>query len=156
MGKAEILEETLQMDDVNTKVFAYGFITLNLTVTAVENFLGQYGLSMGEFTVMWYLQGVKEEINLKAVKEGTLIYSGASITKVADKLLHKGFITRRENPASRREKLVKSTPAGMKLCSKVLNESKKVFGDFVAGMSAPDKRQLLNLYKIIFGNVHSG
>lgn len=153
MAKTNGLEESLQLGDMNTKVFAYGFVTLSLMSSAVEDFLGRYELSMGEFTVLWHLRNKKEELNLKQVKENTLIYSGASITKVADKLLHKGYITRRENPASRREKLVKATPAGVKLCTKVLGDVKKVFSEFLVGLSATDKRQLVNYYKVLFENV---
>ena len=153
LAKINVLEDNFQLSDMDTKVFAYGFVTTSLAVSVMENFLGRYGLSMGEFSMLWHLKGAKNELNLKQVKENTLIYSGASITKVADKLVHKGFITRRENPASRREKLVKITPSGSKLCGKVLGDSKKVYAGFFKGLSGTDKRSLLDYYKTVFVNV---
>ncbi len=82
-----------------------------------EKALAQYGMSFGEFAILWYLSGLKEEINLSQVKRSTFLYSGANITKVTEKLVQKAYINRRENPMSRREKLVKITPIGAKFFS---------------------------------------
>ncbi len=153
MTKMNVLEENFKLSDMDSKLFAYGFVTISLAVSNMEDFLGKYGLSMGEFSMMWHLRGVKDELNLKQVKENTLIYSGASITKVADKLVQKAYITRRENPASRREKLVKITPAGAKVISKAVNDAKKVYAGYFKNLSANDKRALLDYFKIVFESV---
>jgi DNA-binding MarR family transcriptional regulator len=82
-----------------------------------------------------------------------MMYSGASITKVADKLLHKGYITRRENPLSRREKLIKVTPAGERIANKVLADVKKAFKPVVKGLTASERNQLLKFLKVLLDNV---
>ena len=153
MEKAGKLENSFELPDLDSKVFAYGYVAFSIARDLVEDFVGRYGLSIGEHTMLWHLRVTKGEVNLKEVKDSTYVYSGASITKVADKLLHKGYITRRENPASRREKLVKITPAGTKVCVQVLKNIRKVYGSFFSAFPATEKRKMLKHFSTFLDTV---
>ena len=148
-------EKQLGLDAMNIRVLAFGYFTFALFEQVVADVIARYGLNMGEFTVLWLLHNSKKEINLTQVKEGTMKYSGASITKIADLLLEKGYITRRENPRSRREKLIRATPAGEKTAVQALAEIDKLNGPLMKGLSGTERRDLLKSLKVIFENIIS-
>ena len=148
-----MIEERLNLKDIDGNILFHGVIVFALVNRAAERILKGYDLSTGEFAVLMHLNATKKEINLSTVKQNTFLFSGASITKVAEKLLNKGFITRRENPRSRREKLVKVTPSGEKLTTKVLQAYKENYPKIMKGLSQSSKDRLLKDLKIIFSNV---
>jgi len=151
--KANDFEKRLKLDELNIRVLAFGYFTFALFEQVATDVISHYDLNMGEFTVLWLLRNSKKEINLKMVKEGTLKYSGASITKISDALIARGYITRRENPSSRREKLVRATPAGMKVANQALADIDKLSGPLMKGLSATESRDLLKSLKAIFENI---
>lgn len=148
-----MIEERLNIVDIDTNILFHGSIAFALVTRAGERILKEHGLSSGEFAVLMHLNAHKTEINLSRVKQNTFLFSGASITKVAEKLLHKGCITRRENPKSRREKLVKITSAGEKLTVKVLKAYKVQYPKVLHNLSSSAKERLLKDLKIIFNNI---
>jgi len=148
-----MIEERLNLKDIDANILFHGAIAFVLVTRAGERILKGYGLSTGELAVLMHLNATKKEINLSQVKQNTFLFSGASITKVAEKLLNKGFITRRENPRSRREKLVKITPSGEKLTTKVLQAYDENYPKVMKGLSQSAKERLLKDLKIIFENI---
>lgn len=148
-----MIEERLNLKDIDGNILFHGAIVFALVTRAGERILKGYGLSTGEFAVLMHLNATKEEINLSQVKHNTFLFSGASITKVAEKLLNKGFITRRENPKSRREKLVKVTPSGEKFTTKVLQAYRENYPKVLKGLSQSSKERLLKDLKTLFGNI---
>lgn len=148
-----MIEERLNIVDIDANILFHGSIAFALVTRAGERILKGRGLSSGEFSVLLHLNAHKKEINLSMVKQNTFLLSGASITKVAEKLMHKGYITRRENPKSRREKLVKITTAGEKLTAKVLQAYKAQYPKVLRNLSSSAKERLLKDLKIIFNNI---
>ena len=148
-----MIEKRLNLKDIDANILFHGVIVFALVNRVAERILKKFGMSTGEFAVLLHLNATKEEINLSQVKQNTFLFSGASITKVAEKLLNKGFITRRENPRSRREKLVKVTSSGEKLTAKVLQAYKSNYPKIMEGLSQSAKDRLLKDLKIIFGNI---
>ena len=138
-----MLDDHYKLKDLDEKMLGTGVVTFALVVRSCEKALAQYGMSFGEFAILWYLSGLKEEINLSQVKRSTFLYSGANITKVTEKLVQKNYINRRENPLSRREKLVKITPSGAKFFGKVITAVRKTYGPILKGVSKSAKEGCL-------------
>lgn len=148
-----MLDDHYKLKDLDEKMLGTGVVTFALVVRNCEKALGQYGMSFGEFAILWYLSGLKNEINLSQVKRSTFLYSGANITKVTEKLVQKGYINRRENPLSRREKLVKITPSGAKFFGKVIASVRKTYGPILKGVSKSAKESCLKDMNTMFGNL---
>jgi DNA-binding MarR family transcriptional regulator len=148
-----LIEERLNIREIDANILFHGCITFALVNRLAEDILRKLGLSSGESAVLLHLNAQGKEINLSQVKQNTFLFSGASITKVAEKLMRKGLITRRENPKSRREKLVKITPAGEKLVTKVLLSYKAQYPKVLDNIPSSSKDRLLKDLKTIFNNV---
>jgi DNA-binding MarR family transcriptional regulator len=148
-----MIEDRIKVEGIDELIIFYGVTGFALTMRIAEKLLREYDMSLGEYAVLLQLSSRKEEINLSQVKENTYLFSGASITKVAEKLLNKGCITRRENPKSRREKLVKITPAGDKILAKVLRMFRSRYPEVLKGLSPAYKDKFLKELKNIFANV---
>ena len=139
-------------DDINEEVVGHGVISFMLIHRLIERVVEKSGVSFGEFIVLMHLRGRKDEINLNQLKQGLIIFSGASITKIVEKLVMAGFITRRVNPTSRREKLIKATPTGRKIIEKLANNLKKLNEEVVKGFDAAQKRQMLTICESVLRN----
>jgi DNA-binding MarR family transcriptional regulator len=148
-----MIEERVKTDDINELIVLYGVISFALTMRIAERLLKEYKMSLGEYSVLLQLGAAKKEMNLSQVKQNTYLFSGASITKVAEKLLNKAYVTRRENPASRREKLVKITATGEKALAKVQRTFKSRYPSLLNGFSPNAKDRLLKDLKAYFTNV---
>jgi DNA-binding MarR family transcriptional regulator len=62
---------------------------------------------------------------------------------MVDRLVDGGFVTRRVNPASRREVLLQLTPAGRQLVSAVTARRREEIAAVIAKMSARDRAGLV-------------
>jgi DNA-binding MarR family transcriptional regulator len=148
-----MLEQRLNLTDIDSKVIFTGVVTFALIMRIGEKKLKEFDLSLGEFGVLLTLNSHKKEINLSTVKQNAYLFSGASITKVAEKLLTKGYITRRENPKSRREKLVRITPSGEKLIEKIMQVLSTLYPAVLEGVKESTKSRLLKDINDIMANV---
>jgi DNA-binding MarR family transcriptional regulator len=149
-----MIDDRLYAKDLDESIIAYHIVGGGLLIRMFEKIMSQYDLSTGEYAVLRHLTNQKSEMNLRAVKEATFLLSGASITKVTEKLYKKGFITRRENPLSRREKLIKITPTGEKMADSMLKETRKLNGTILAGLNQSAKEKALKALRQISQNVH--
>ena len=102
-------------------VKARGVTAFSVDMKMTEKLAATSGLSIRDIIILTYLHSCKEEINLSVLKKGVRQLSGASITKIIDELVQNGFLNRRENPKSRREKLVRITSKG----ERIFAEAKK-------------------------------
>ena len=148
-----MLDDYVKLRGLDETLCGSGIIAFALVTRNFEKTMMRFGTSFGEFAILWYLSNMKEEINLSQVKQNTFLYSGANITKVTEKLVQKGFINRRENPVSRREKLVKITPAGNKFVSRVMSKIRKMYGSILKSLTVNSKEKCLKDLNIILGNM---
>jgi len=148
-----MIEERLTLENSDEKVMVTGATAFSLYMHNAEKLAVASGLSYGDIIVLRHLHGRKEEINLRMLKESVMMLSGASITKITDKLVQKGYINRRENPKSRREKLIKITPAGEKAFAKLNKEVLMLSDKATKGFSSAEKNRLFNDLKVILTNM---
>jgi DNA-binding MarR family transcriptional regulator len=138
-----MLKERYSLETIEEEIVVYGLTSFLLLHRLIERFTENEGMSFGEFAVLMHLRGRKSEINLNVLKSNVIVFSGASITKIIDKLFRNGYVKRRVNPGSRREKLVKITPAGKKTVARLAAEFSKLSDGVTDGFSAADKKRLL-------------
>ena len=148
-----MIEEKLTLENPDEKVMVTGATAFSIYMHNAEKLGAASGLSYGDIIVLRHLHGRKEEINLKTLKENVMMLSGASITKITDKLVQKGYIHRRENPKSRREKLVRITPNGEKAFAKLKKEVFALNDKATKGLASTDKSRLFSDLKAILANM---
>ena len=146
-------EERLALENQNQKVMSNGAVTFFLYLNKAEKYAGEYGLSFGDMVVLRYLYGLKDEINLSQLRDGVMMLSGASITKITEKLVQRGVLARRENPKSRREKLVKITPKGRKLYARLMKQIHKLNTRATKGLNSAEKSRFVKVLNAIQGNL---
>ncbi len=148
-----MLESRIKIKDLDETIIGLCIIDGGLLARKFEKIMAHRGLTFGDFSVLRQLYVDKGEMNLRSVKSATILFSGASITKVTDKLVKKGYINRRENPLSRREKLVKITPSGERLAEDVIRDARKQYGAILAGLNRPAKEQTAKALKLMTRNI---
>ena len=82
----------------------------------MSKYLSKYGLSPAKFNLLIVVQyqGGNNGISQVAISE-RLIVSAGNITGLVERLVKEGLLTRRQNPRSRRENIIKTTPKAAKL-----------------------------------------
>ena len=148
-----MIEEKLSFENLDEKVMVTGATAYSVYMHNAETLAAAEGLSYGDIIVMRHLHGRKEEINLRTLKESVMMLSGASITKITDKLVTKGYIHRRENPKSRREKLIRITPNGEKAFAKLKKEIFALNEKALKGLTAADKSRIFGDLKVVLANM---
>jgi len=152
MDRTTLLKGRFFLDDIDEELVAQGLLTFLFVHRLFEQMVGGFGLSFGEFIVLMHLRNRKDELNLNQVKNNVLVFSGASITKIVDKLVGSGLITRRVNPSSRREKLIKATPAGNKMITTLIGDIKSQDKLLTKGLAADGKRLMVKWSDAILKN----
>jgi DNA-binding MarR family transcriptional regulator len=88
-------------------------------VGAIQNsFMARYDLTMPQYNILRILRGAGKEITVNSVKD-RMIEKSPNTTRLMDKLIDKGLITRSRCKDDRRVVFVEITPTGLELLSKI-------------------------------------
>lgn len=100
---------------------AYVFALIyNVLQTRVGHYLARYDLSIVQFNLLMLIAYFNQGKGLKQVKISKhLIVSTSNITKLVEKSVQAGLLTRQTNPQSRRENIICITKKGQKLVDRV-------------------------------------
>lgn len=99
--------------------YVLALICARLTKEA-EACLSVYGLTPVQFNVLMLCAYQNNGRGVTQVfLAGHLIASASNVTKVVDKLVKSGLLTRRENPLARRENIICVTAKGQRLIDKI-------------------------------------
>jgi DNA-binding MarR family transcriptional regulator len=79
----------------------------------------------------------------------TLHCDASNVTGIVDRLLGQKYIIRAENPDDRREKMIKLTAKGAKLCAKISEEINRTPPINVSQLSEKQKAQLSEILNVI-------
>ena len=97
---------------------------VNLRYTAnyvggIQNtFMSQYGLTMPQFNILRILRGAGEEITVNTIKD-RMIEKSPNTTRLMDKLIDKGLISRTRCTEDRRVVYIKITDEGLELLAEI-------------------------------------
>ncbi len=100
-----------------TYVFA---LIYNVLQTRVGHYLRKYNLSVVQFNLLMIIAYLNPAKGLSQVEISKhLIVSASNITKLVEKSVQEGLLTRKPNPQSRRENIICITKKGQVLIDKV-------------------------------------
>ncbi len=122
-------------------------LVYNLLQTRVEKFLLPHGLSAVQFNLLMlaaYQNNGKGLSQVELAKR--LIASASNITKLVEKSVHAGWLTRRTNPQKRRENIICITKKGQELIDKVwpgYDQLVKSLTEKISAKSRPQMEQIL-------------
>jgi len=99
---------------------------INLTYTAKQlsyefyQSLKKHGLAEQQYNVLRILRGFRAEapLSIGFIKE-RMLDKDSDVSRIVDRLFEKGFVSRKENPADRRQKSVEITAKGLELLDKM-------------------------------------
>lgn len=95
-------------------------LVYNLINAQVEHYFAPYGLTPVQFNLLMLAAYQNGGAGLKQADMGKrLIASASNVTKLVDKSVKEGLLSRVQNPKSRRENIIKITAKGQKLIDKV-------------------------------------
>lgn len=106
--------------------------------------LEREGMSAPGFYVLVVLVTAGGELELKNLR-ARLRMPKASATEVVDTLCHRGLVTRRRNPADRRQLLITVTPLGAEMVDRLFPEHAGRVAAAFAPLDADEKRTLAEL-----------
>ena len=152
------------MEKVKTDFTAYGIdpgkgrsyegityvlaLIYNLLQGQVERYLLQYGLSAVQFNLLMLAAYKNEDNRLNQVELSKhLIASASNITKLVEKSVRCGLITRKINPQSRRENIICITKKGQALIDKVWPGYDKLVRGLTEKIPAKDRPQIERILK---------
>lgn len=107
----------------------------------------KYKLSVMQLYTL-YLLDSKTSIPMNSLSS-TLHCDASNITVIVDRLFAQNYIIRAENPEDRREKMIKLTAKGEKLCTKISEEINLATPVNLTQLSESQKKQLSELLAII-------
>lgn len=94
-------------------------------MAAIQNqFMSQYELTMPQFNILRILRGAKSIMSVNVVKD-RMVEKSPNTTRLMDKLIEKGLISRERCENDRRVVYVKITKKGLDLLTTIDKELKK-------------------------------
>ncbi len=108
-----------------------GIINLTYTVNQVnyqfEKYLRKHGLTTQQYNILRVLRGFRSEcpVSIRFLKE-RMLEKRSDVSRLVDKLFHKGLVERKENKTNRRQKDVDITKKGLELLSEIKDCEKKI------------------------------
>ena len=152
MGSISHMKKRFSLDDIDQELIAQGLLTFLYVNNLLVQLMAELGLSLGECLVLMDLRNRKDELNLNQVKNNLMVFSCSSITKMVDKLVGNGLITRRVNPTSRRERLIQATPSGRKTVALIVEVAKRQDKQLTKSLSLQEKKLMIKWLNLILHN----
>ena len=92
--------------------------TSNYFAARQNAFMANYGISMAQFNILRILRGAKDMVSVNVVK-ARMVEKSPNTTRLMDKLIDKGFITRERCENDRRVVYVKISGKGLELLTEI-------------------------------------
>ena len=117
-------------------------LVYNLLQARVEKYLLPHGLSAVQFNLLMLAAYQNNGKGLSQVElSKRLIASASNITKLVEKSVQAGLITRQTNPQSRRENIICITKKGQNLIDEVWPEYDKLVRELTERIPSADRAQ---------------
>lgn len=113
--------------------------------SVVNNCLGKYGLNVSQWIVLGMVKDEPTRLRVTDIA-AALRVEGAFITSVASKLADAGYLQFVDHPQDSRARLLKLTPAGRRLITKVEPQLDKRLKHLVRGLSS---QELKSYFKVV-------
>jgi MarR family transcriptional regulator, negative regulator of the multidrug operon emrRAB len=124
------------------------------TSTLIDRLLQPAGLTEGEFRVLMSLLAHGDRANAGDLC-ASLAQSPANLTRIADALVKRGYVSRRPDAADRRRMLLQLKPAGRRMLDTLLPGVCKEVTALFDGFSAAEKKQMLEFFRRLLGSIEA-
>lgn len=115
--------------------------TANFLSALSNSFMTKYGLTMPQFNILRILRGAGDVMAVNTIKD-RMVEKSPNTTRLMDKLIDKGFISRERCENDRRVVYVKITDKGLDLLAKLDAAMKKT--DLIPKNLSDEEAQLLS------------
>lgn len=144
----DYVESNPGADPSATELAINVLLTAELVGQRLDDVLRRFGLTRGSHNALQILGGATEPLTASEVT-ARLTVTSATVTGLLDTLEGKGLARRLPNPSDRRSVLVEITKAGRKLLGELVPELIEHEKEWVAGLSAPRREQLVRLLGVM-------
>lgn len=121
----------------------------NLVQKAGDRFFQQYGLTQSQFNVLMVVRDAGSEGLTQVQLSERLLVNAADVAGLARRMLGKKWLARRDHPTDRRAWLLRLSPAGRKILSRVEPSYYRKVGHVMGGVSAAESWRLLDCLQCI-------
>lgn len=108
--------------------------------------LMQYDLTVAQYLSMEALQNKSDECSMSELAE-RIHQSSATMTGIVDRLVEKGWVTRRRSEEDRRAVFVALTPEGQNILTRVTSERHELVLSTISRMSLSEVETFINLMR---------
>lgn len=127
---------------------------LNIAMTQnVNRILQPYGLTHSQWQVLYYVANTDNEITTQKDLLAKLYLESATLTKLVDTLVRKGWLTREENTIDRRVNTLKLTSAGKRNWQKLPDPIQQGRAVLLKGIDPKDVEQARRVLERAFNNL---
>jgi DNA-binding MarR family transcriptional regulator len=138
-----LIKSTVKLDLAKSAVLNIMF-TQNLLSEKFNEVLKPFDLSAEQYNVLRILRGQKGKPSNMCIIQERMVAKTSNTTRLVDKLLLKGFVTREICPDNRRKMEVQITEKGLTILL-ALDDKVKEHETFFAKNLTPEELQQLNL-----------
>ncbi len=129
-------------------------LVYNLINSRVENYFAPHGLNAAQFNVLMLAAYQNEGKGISQVQIAKrLIASASQVTKLVEKSVKEGLLTRTTNPVSRRENLIRISPKGQKRIDRVWPQYDALLRSLTDYIPAKDQKTAEKILNIWFAKL---
>ena len=118
--------------------------TSNWFRNLVVEYLKPYDISFQQFNILRILQGAQNWITMNEIKD-LMVEKSPNATRMADKLIHKGFVERKRSEVDRRIVYLRITDQGTELLKTIAN----IPGDYLEFMNRITEQEANEVSEIL-------
>ena len=135
-----------RLDELYRDAYLLGTIVADQNRLELDQVCRKFHISIAQYPVLWTLclSDSKGGVPMSEVADG-LVTRAADATRLVDRLVEGGFVTRRQSIEDRRKVIVRATAKGRKVFESVTAEIKEVHREQFASLSYDEVKTLINL-----------
>ena len=136
------IDEEVKTKFMNNKhrFIANLIFTSNWFRNLVIEYLKPYNISFQQFNILRILRGAKDWITMNDIKN-LMVEKSPNATRLADKLIDKGFVERKRSDADRRVVYLAITDKGTELL-KTIDENQGTYMEFMDRITEKEAKQV--------------
>jgi DNA-binding MarR family transcriptional regulator len=104
-----------------------------------------HGLTADQYNVLRILRGVYPGGHARCEIARRMIHPSPDVTRMLDRLVRQGVVSRSRNPDDQRESIATITRSGLELLERVDPELERAQTELTAGLTEPELRRLSRL-----------
>ncbi len=145
MNVEEILKTEKEIP-LESRTLIHFMLVNNKITEGFSSVLKPFDVSLQQFNVLRILRGQKgKPANLSTLNE-RMVTKMSNTTRLVDKLIIKGFVSRITCPSNRRKVEISITPEGKKVLKKIDSQIAKAEKNILKNISSKELEQLNNLF----------